>query len=181
MDDRVSNAKRPKHENKNNNNNQSIISGNIGSSSITTKTTSNLLIRLSQGCLRHQQTCHSGNKSKERDQEGMEEEEEHEETKETETDDSQCASEMQKLSRLIPLIEASCQNTVHISPTEIQNLALFYISVVQRTYCPHSLLYIFKDGKGGIEGTYSRVAYSFLTTMIIISTLLSFYCSYTTP
>jgi hypothetical protein len=180
MEYRVSNSKRPKHENNNNNNNnnnnKSIRSSSIGSSSTTTKTTSNLLTRLSQGCLRHQQTCHSENESKERDQEGMEEEEEHEEeetkeTNETEKDDSQCASEMQKLSRLIPLIEVSCQNTVHISPTEIQNLALFYISVVQRTYCPYSLLYIFKDGKGGIEGTYSRVAYSFLT--MIISALLS--------
>lgn len=158
MDDRVSNAKRPRHENNNNISNISSIS----SSSTTTKTTSNLLIRLSQGCLRHQQTCHCENESKERDQEGMGDEEE-EETNETEKDDSQCASEMQKLSRLIPLIEASCQTAVHISPTEIQNLALFYISVVQRTYCPHSLLYIFKDGKGGIEGECSRVVFIFFS------------------
>ena len=111
----------------------------------STKTTSNLLIRLSQGCLRHQQTCHSNDESMTQG-EGVEAQQ-------------QCASEMQKLSRLIPLIEASCLNAIHISPAEIQNLALFYISVVQRTYCPYSLLYIFNDGKGAVEG--KRVHYLF--------------------
>lgn len=129
----------------------------------STKTTSNLLIRLSQGCLRHQQTCHSNDESMAQG-DGAEAQ--------------QCASEMQKLSRLIPLIEASCLNAIHISPAEIQNLALFYISVVQRTYCPYSLLYIFNDGQGAVEGKRKHCLLYLLTIVLFI--YIYYICTSTT-
>jgi hypothetical protein len=139
-----------------NSNNNNAASDYNATATRNTKSTSNLLIRLSQGCLCHAQTCHS------RDNEEEEEEEEEnnesmvpkEQRRQQQEQNQQCASEMKKLARLIPLIEASCQNAIAISPSEIQNLALFYISVVQRIYCPYSLLYIFNNGKGGIEGEH---------------------------
>lgn len=88
-----------------------------------------LLIRLSQGCIRHQQTCHPHHVE----------------------DSDKCDTDMKKLAQLVPKIEATCRDAQDISHREVLNLALFYISVVQGTYCPHSLQQIFQGGKQGVE------------------------------
>jgi len=42
-----------------------------------------------------------------------------------------------------------------VDSKEIMNLCLFYISVVECTYCPHAMDLLFDCGRGGVESEYT--------------------------
>lgn len=42
-------------------------------------------------------------------------------------------------------------NGNEVDPKEVNNLCLFYISVLDGAYCPHSIELLFDNGRGGVE------------------------------
>jgi hypothetical protein len=121
-----------------------------------------LLIRLSESCNLHRKNCHE------------ECDDEHDMDCNTDHPSPRCLSDMKDLRSIIPMIEASCLGTSMktsgnekrevasrvgtvsavrnaIDPKEVNNLCLFYISVVECTYCPFAMELLFDHGRGGVE------------------------------
>jgi hypothetical protein len=127
------------------------------------KSSKSLLIRLSESCNSHRTKFHNPD----------------DHDHDIDCDDSdpspQCESDMKALRGIIPMIEASCQcpevkrdgadgnnasssdgitssnvNDV-VDPKEVHHLCLFYISVLDGAYCPHSIELLFDHGRGGVE------------------------------
>ena len=119
------------------------------SDSTRKKTTSkSLLIRLSESCNSHRTKFHNPD-------------DEHDVECDSEPS-PQCSSDMKALRGIIPKIEASCQcrkgskdrsarGVNAIDPKEVNNLCLFYVSVLEGVYCPHSMELLFDHGRGGVE------------------------------
>jgi len=117
-----------------------------------------LLIRLSESCNSHRTKFHNPD-------------DEHDVECDSEPS-PQCSSDMKALRGIIPKIEASCQcrklskdgnrdrgeasdrsarDVNAIDPKEVNNLCLFYVSVLECVYCPHSMELLFDHGRGGVE------------------------------
>lgn len=122
-----------------------------------------LLVRLSESCNFHRKNCHSSSSSDDVDYNA--------------DPSPQCLSDMKDLKSIIPMIEASClgmkmtsgesdtsrragapstgpARAAHlrkVDPKEVNNLCLFYISVVECTYCPFMMDLLFDHGRGGVE------------------------------
>lgn len=121
-----------------------------------TSSNKSLLVRLSESCNLHRQNCHGSDDENDIDYNA--------------DPSPQCLSDMKDLKSIIPMIEASCLRKKrnesdsragdsstgpatlrNIDPKEVNNLCLFYISVVECTYCPFSMDLLFDHGRGGIE------------------------------
>ena len=63
-----------------------------------------------------------------------------------------CAKALQTLTRIIPKVEKAYRAAAHPAPMDIQHLCDFYLSVVQRKFCP-SALHLFEYGKNPRQST----------------------------
>jgi len=99
-------------------------SGDAGS-----KKPSDLMVRLSDGCKFHQ--------SKHHNQDDLEDLEEGDEPSQD------CFAEMKSLKSVVPFIEKELKLCKQVDPKDIVNLCHFYRSVIECTYCPHSMEIIF--------------------------------------
>lgn len=142
------------------------------------KGSKSLLVRLSESCTSHKNTCHHHD-------------DEHETIDDNDDGPSdQCSLDMNSLKKIIPIIEAACKCRQHerereslsdgnngnsdgntstnatvskkakenVDPKEVMHLCLFYISVVECTYCPHAMNLLFDNGSDGLESKFGFVA-----------------------